>query len=247
MANKRKRRRRKASLYIPIIILVLVVAIVIGLSAFFKVSKIEVEGAISYSADEIIETSGIEIGDNLFLIKDSAVALRLNKAFVYIDEIKITHKLPGTVTIKLTECHPIACVKYAGSYWLIDKNAKLLEKVSSAGTDGAIEIIGLDPILPTAGEKIALGEDNSTQLKYLTAILTAISDLGMQNDITSIDISSTSNITFDYLGRFNVKLGRGDNARDKLDLLIRSVAEEAENATGSFDLSVDKEAIFKSS
>ena len=73
MKTQRPRRQRGAEyrkrfLYTPLTVLLICAALFLGMSVFFKVSKITVEGSTLYTPEEVIEASGIELGENLFFI-----------------------------------------------------------------------------------------------------------------------------------------------------------------------------------
>ena len=72
----RKKKKRNA-LFAPLSFLLVCVALVFAMGVFFRVQTIEVIGAEGYTAEEIIEASGIDIGDNLFFINRASVSSRI--------------------------------------------------------------------------------------------------------------------------------------------------------------------------
>ena len=124
----RRRRRRSGTLYAAVITAMIIIAVLFGVGVFFKVSQIEVVGASMYEDTQVIEASGIEIGDSIFFIRESAAGLGITNSLPYIDEVRIVRSLPDTVTIEVTESYPIASFSSEGSWWIIDKNAKILEE-----------------------------------------------------------------------------------------------------------------------
>lgn len=244
--KRRRRHRRRGALYVPMAVLLTCLAIIIGLSAFFRISDINVSGHGIYSAEDIIIASGIEIGDNLFFVDDSKAAINIHDELTYVDEVKITRKLPNTISIEITESYPLASIGLDGEYWIIDKNGKLLEKTDASGIQNTISVKGIIPVEPVPGRKVAVAETSGTQLKYLTNILDAIMSAGIQNKITWIDVSNIANISFDYDGRFTVKLGSGENIEYKFQLLFKVEAQLDDSDRGTIDLSTDKEATFSS-
>ena len=65
---KKSRHRRSGAVFKVLAVLITAVAILLAMSVFFKISRIDVAGAESYSPEEIIEASGIEVGENLFFV-----------------------------------------------------------------------------------------------------------------------------------------------------------------------------------
>ena len=72
-----------------------------GYIVFFKVERIEVEGAERYTVEQVTEASGVTIGENLFLINKFSVINRIFKALPYMDEIMIRSKLPDLSLIHI--------------------------------------------------------------------------------------------------------------------------------------------------
>lgn len=242
---RRRKRRRRGAFYAPTAFLLMFLAIIIGLSAFFRISDMIVSGQGIYTAEEIIAASGIEIGDNLIFIDEAACSIKLHNELVYIDEVKITRVFPNSVKIEITESFPIASIAVDGFYWLLDKNCKLLEKTNAVGAGNSISISGITLTSPTAGQKIDVPVGSETQLSYLKEILNQILYLDMHDKITWLDMNNIANITFDFEGRFTVKLGTGDNVDYKLQLLADVVSQKLdEHDEGVIDLSTDKEAHF---
>ena len=67
-AAGKARQVRSSALGKLIIMLAVVAAIVFGVAIFFKVNTIEIQGNTVYSADQIIEASQIQQGDNLLTV-----------------------------------------------------------------------------------------------------------------------------------------------------------------------------------
>lgn len=241
---KRRCRRNNGALYITVIVALMLIAVIMGLSVFFKVSVIDVTGVSMYTSEDVVTASGIEQGDSIFFVNQSTAAIKIKKALAYADEVRIFRKLPDTVTISVTESYPIASVSSGGNWWIIDKNAKILEKTDTNGAADTIEIRGTEPVMPVVGDVLALGDEGSVQLTYLKSTLSEILSAGIQNDITWLDVSNISNIQFDYLGRFTISLGKGDKLDDKFWMLEKVVTDREDYEKGSIDLSKENEGHF---
>ncbi|NLB30007.1 MAG: FtsQ-type POTRA domain-containing protein, partial [Clostridiales bacterium] len=123
MANKRNRNggyRRGAAIYTPVAAFLVLFIIIFGVSVFFRVTGIEVTGSARYTADEIIAASGVELGDNLFLLNSDAAARKITAAMPYISDFRIDRKIPGTAVLAVTESAPFAAVQSGGDYWKVD-------------------------------------------------------------------------------------------------------------------------------
>ncbi|HHU23335.1 MAG TPA: FtsQ-type POTRA domain-containing protein [Clostridiales bacterium] len=246
-AGPRKRKKKKNPLYTPLSFIIICAALTFGMSVFFRISTIEVVGNNIYTQEEIIEASGLEKGDNLFFVNRFKAISRLFSKLPYVAEASIARSLPNKLIIEIEESRAIAYVVSSGDTWLIDRECKLLEKVRPAETGGMIKITGLSPISPSEGEIISPGEGESAKVSYLTELLKRIEARGMTGDIAEIDMSNLANPSFDYLGRFVVKMGKNENIDYKFELLLSSVSQLAEGDAGTIDLSIDKKAHFSPS
>lgn len=242
--SRRRRRRGNGALSVAIIIAFMLLAAIVGLSVFFKISSISVEGAGIYTADDVVAASGIEVGDSIFFVGQSTAALRIKNALPYVDEVRVQRRLPDTVVIEVTESYPIAYIRSGDDVWIIDKNAKLLEKAGESGAAGKIEVRGVVPIEPTVGGALALGDANALQLTYLKSVLSAFLTDGLRDGVTWLDMTSISDIRFDYQGRFTVKLGNGENLSDKLWMMGKVIADRQDSDQGTVDVSVENEGHF---
>ncbi len=242
MPQRNRKRKKRNALFAPVAFLIICAALVFGLSVFFRVSTIEVEGNSLYTSEEIIEASGIEQGDNLFFINRFSAISRIFSKLPYVEKAVINRSLPNRLVIVVNESQAIACVSAEDGTWAIDRGCKLLSKVSGDELRGLIRIEGLTPIAPEAGQIIAPGEAESPKVNYLSAILTQIDTLGLRDRITYIDISGIANPYFDYLGRFTVKLGSFENTEYKFQCLLSAVEALSDGDRGTLDLSIDKRA-----
>lgn len=247
-ARRAKRKRKKTGegsfIFGTLSFVVICAALIFAISVFFRVSNIEVSGAERYSAEEIIEASGIKEGASLVTLNCRSAADRVTSELIYAGRVQINRKMPNTVVITIRESDTVACVETDVGLWLIDNYCRLLEPVTKDGKADYIEVSGVSAVSPKAGSGMSVAAEDKSKVTYLEEILRALSDADIMKDVTSIDVSNTANARIDYLGRFKVKLGRNENTEYKLGLLKSAVAELTETEKGTFDLSENKKAGF---
>jgi cell division protein FtsQ len=243
MANKKSSRKRNAGrrggrpgcLSRLLFFLFLAIAMVAAIVVFFKINRINVEGAERYTSSEIRENSGVSVGDNLVFLNKIAVTRKIFSKLPYVDEIKISRKLPDTLIISVTEAKEFAFVENEGSIWYIDKKGKLLEK-AAARRDELIEVTGVVLIRPVAGENVKFGDTDTGKIKTMTDFFSAITTNNIPG-ITRVDLSQVYDIEFEYLGRFTVKFGAPEAIDYKLAFLGEIVGELELGDKGTIDLS----------
>jgi cell division protein FtsQ len=245
MTRRRGKRRRRGngSLYITVTVALMLFVAIMGVSVFFNVSEIIVEGTRAYTSEQVIEASGIQLDESIFFLRESSAAVRIKETLSYVEEVRIVRSLPGTVKIIVSESFPVAYIKTSDAAWVIDENAKILEKLGTGVKTSAFEIYGLTPILPTVGETLSLGDSGSVQLVYLKQVLSGIMSAGIYKDVGWLDMSNISSITFYYQGLYTVNLGKGENLSDKLSLM-KSMVDDHPDTSATIDLSKDGEGHF---
>lgn len=232
--------RRHGTLFAPIAFLLVCLSLIMAMSIFFKVSEIRVEGNAVYTAEEIIEASGIDTGDNLFFINQVFMGSRLTERLPYIQTATISRTLPNKVTITVTESSSTACVYAGETLWMIDRNCKLMgpTTLTEANDNGFVLVKGLEPIDPVVGDVVSPGTEESPKVSYLSEILTEIDVRGLNQKVTDVDITSLANPTFLYEGRFLVKLGPKNETAHKFGVLLSAVEQLNAGDAGTIDLSM---------
>ena len=110
--RKRKRGRRRFGLLFKLLCgAALVAAATLGATVFFQVETIAVVGNSRYSAQEVIDASGVQIGDNLFQMNKNQISQRILQQLPYIGEVSPQRGLPSTLTIQVTEISAAARVE----------------------------------------------------------------------------------------------------------------------------------------
>lgn len=231
-----RKKKKKRSLFAPISFLLVAVAIVFGMGVFFRVQTIEVTGAVSYTDEEIIEASGVSIGDNLFFINRFSASSRIFSKLPFVEEASIERSLPNKIIITVDESFALAYVTWEGQDWMMTGNCKMLGSGTPEETAGLIHVLNVTPVSPTAGETMAVEQDESLKLTYLQALLHNMQLAGMTGDVKDLDMQNPADPTFRYLDRFTVKMGPNDNTEYKLRMLLSAVMQMEPELTGTVDL-----------
>ena len=240
-----KRRFRGRGGWYPVVtFVVIVLAVILAMSVFFKVSKITVTGNSAYTEQQIIDASGIEKGDNLFFINRFSAVSRIFAKLPYIQKATVTRGLPNRVTIAVTESQAVACIQLENDSWTIDSAGKILGEAEGTDAASLIRVDGIKLYHPTVGETASTEAGDSAKVTYLADILQQIQSRSLQDYVTAIDMSTISNPSFDYLGRFTVKLGSDENIDYKFGLMLSAVEQLQAGDYGTIDLSIDKQAHF---
>ena len=239
--NRRWRRRgRFGGLYKLLSFLIIFAAILVGCVVFFRVNEVRVVGNSRYSVQEIIAASGVEVGDNLFLVNRPQTANAIMKRLPYVESATPVHILPDTVELRVTESHAVAAVEAEGSWWLVNAGGKLLEKGERPIADGYPKVRGFSPQAPAVGSRMTASLEEQTRLEGIKGLLTALAERGMEGNAREfIDLSSNNVIRFDYGGDLTVVVpASGDFSRRifSLQRVLETFAQRGERVTGTLDL-----------
>lgn len=246
-SNRRRRRGSVGFLYKLLSTLVICGAIVAALTLFFRVDTIVVTGEKRYSEQEILDATGIQTGDNLYLMNKNDVASRMVTALPYLKNVRINRKLPDTLLIEVEECSTPLAVVQDGYAWLVSPGDKARGKLKivdqlEAGAAADYGVIdGCALLAPSVGGQLALATEYASQQESLEKLMHALEDAGMLDQVDGIRLDDLSVLSMDYAGRFTVKMPYSADYAYKLQYLELTLADEKiQNiASGTIDLSRD--------
>ena len=242
----KERNRNKRIIKISLLFILFVIVILCAMfSPRFHRKAIEVNGNKIVTKNEIISLSKIQIEENSFKLSKNKIKKQI-KENAYIQDVKITRKLPSTILIEIEEREPAYLLEYAGSYVVIDKQGYMLEikteKISLPVIQGEV----------TETSNFIVGNRLCTEDLERLAIISKIIELAKVNDIytiiTGIDISNKENIKLIFETEEKVAyLGDSSNMNTKI-LMIKSILEKEEGKPGEIFLNFDlnkKNPIFR--
>ena len=237
-SNRRRRRGSFGFIYKLLSMLVICGTIIAAITLFFKVNHIEVSGQERYTADEIRVATGIQIGDNLFLLDKYDVADGIIEALPYIEKIRINRKLPDTMLIEVEECgDPLAFVQ-DGFTWLVSHKGKIVEQTDEALAKNYATVSGCQLLAPSVGTKIALATEYAAKQTSMLELLSALHEAGMLAQLDGLRLEDAKELKMDYAGRFTVVMPYEADYDYQLRYLtaILTGGKIQANMTGTFDM-----------
>lgn len=240
MAGKRK---RNIGIRVVITLLLTILLLFAGFGFLFDITDIVVEGAYDYTSDEIIQASGITTGKNLWFLNTSKAEKRILDSFPYISFASVTRELPGTVHIAVSEGVVKAVITCETKRYVIDEDCRVTEEAEAYGK--YIEVIGLDVTKARIGSVVTVDENDETRLRFTQTVLNRIGSDVHGDNVTWLDVTNISNISFDYMGRFTVKVGSAENLEYKLSRLEGIIAQLDAGSKGTIDISENGKSFFK--
>lgn len=95
--RKRRRKRNRALYYILALIVIVAAGAILSTTVFFQIETITVEGTQRYTAEQIAQYGGVQIGDNLFRINLDQIEEQAVEGCTTLDSIQVRRSLPNTL------------------------------------------------------------------------------------------------------------------------------------------------------
>jgi len=236
----RRRRGRFGFLYKLLSFLIILTALLVGCVAFFRVNEITVAGNSRYSAQEIIDASGVELGNNLCLINAPQTSQNILGRLPYVKTVAPVRRLPDTLELKITETVAAAALETEEGWWLVDAGGKLLETGEESIRGELPLIMGIIPVTPTLGMPMAVELAEQTRLDSVEGLLTALDERGMAGNVKGfIDLTSASTLYFGYGEALTVAMPMNGDFQwlvFALQRAIEALEQQGETVTGTLDL-----------
>ena len=223
--SARLKKMRKIKNFIKWTILI---GIIIGMIVFlctsglFNICKIEIVGNEQVGQEEILELSEIKIGDNIFLCNKIQTQNNLEN-HAYIQEIKITRKLPDKIQIEVSEKQKAYQIQTGEGYAYIDNQGYVLE-ISNIKIDKPI-LQGTKTIIENIIPGNRLNQEDLERLNDVLKIMKNSQGIQIQDKITIINIEDKNNyiLTLQNLKKV-IYLGDISNLANKM-LYIKAILE----------------------
>lgn len=137
--KKRRKKRAKMVFFSLLFVLMLLTLAILSVTVFFNAEQIRVEGNSKYTIEELLETGGLKIGQNLFRL-DKFEVIEKMETLPYVKEVTIKRKLPNTLTVKVVENEPVIWLPATGGVALLNEEYRVLELLSVALPEEPAEV-----------------------------------------------------------------------------------------------------------
>lgn len=230
-ARRTRRRRRGLSLYVfAVLILAIATIVTLSMTVFFNIKTIRVTGiAESYRAEDIVEATGIKIGDNLVRLKSDEAAAKALDALILVESVKIHKQFPNTVEIEVQKCTPAYNVSYEFGTLIVSEHGRILEN-SMDPVPGLVKIVGYVPKETTPGKQICSEEER--QDKVFAAFRDLIYQGGLGVPIVEVDMSDFNDIMVNFDHRIIFDMGNWSEIDYKISFAEQIIAEQPADKEG---------------
>ncbi len=243
--RRRQRRRKQIMTYTAVCIAVLALAVILSLTVFFQINEFAVEGDSPYTDEEIINSCGLSMGENIIRCDADSVSDNLAAALPYIGGATVERSASGKVTITVEATSPYWSVLDGEHAVLFDASGKVLEIAAAEKALEATIVQGVVVEQAVPGQAVVLGQE--IPFSFLDAVGDAITSAGI-TELTSLNLSDTDYMQALYDGRINIIIGTSDNLVMKMALAAEVIGRENEidpTQYGTIDLTIDDMAYFR--
>lgn len=187
--RSRRDRGRFGALYICVCALLVLGALFLACIVFFRIQTIQVEGQIRYTQEEVIQASGLSVGDDLLFLDKYRIQRLIRSQLPYIESVYPQRVLPDRVVITIVECAPAAAIWDRDVWRLINSSGKLLESVPQPPS-GCPIIDGVTPLTPEAGAKVLVSEEEQNRWSCALALLAALENREQLSRLNRLDCAA---------------------------------------------------------
>ncbi len=234
--TNRQRKLRIFTLYSLVVIAVLLISVVLSLAVLFKIETIQVEGCQMYEDDTIVQYSGINKYQNIYLCKQDKVSENLCNKFPYIESVRLEKQIPNKIIIHVTQAKETATIQHGEDYITLNSSNKVLD-ISKSPKENIAVINGIQIQNAEICKEVVFEDANKANILQQLQIAVAKYNI---SDVTLFDISDIYDSFFVYKGRLNIKLGQPDNIEQKVEFAAKIISSSTEvaNSKGNLDVSM---------
>lgn len=201
----------------------LALAAVLGMNVF-QVHDVEVVGNTSMSAEDIVQLSGVQIGESIFKINGSAVRTALQSDGM-IEVNSINRVYPDKIVLNITQRIPHGAIEYMGQYVIVDEKGIMLKKTDKLPAGQYPLIVGVPVKHSEKGKPVQSHDERS--MEAMDAVLGALQQHNALALITQADFTDLMNIRLQTPDGMIVELGKPNEMDSKATWLAATLPELA--------------------
>ena len=245
-----KRRISAKAVFFVCFAIVAATALLICATPIFQISNIEINGNSYYSHIDILDKSGLRIGQNGLLALRGRNAVKIlslrcdaaeraaASACPYIKTVQVRYIPPNKVRIEIEERGKSVVVPYYNTGLLIDDEGIVVDIVRDCLQPGLPVAHGLAVASYNIGKPLQSGDGD--RLVELLAVVSALRQADRESEeallpsVASIDVGDPRNITLSLNGNLTINLGDGGELYYRVsaakEILARGIAEGEEGS-----------------
>lgn len=230
----KRKRQRKIFTALFLILLVLSSLLIFIKTPLFEVDVITVSGNNLVSYEDIVSSSGTNLGDNIFNHTASFIERQIIK-LPYISKVEVKKKYPSEIVIEVVEEDVFGVLQFMDKKIAFDKFGKSIKELTDEEAENILTVRGIEEGTFKLGEYVDFLDKSKREI--FERCLRYIVDYDIEN-VSLIDIEDTKDI-YMVVGRgLKVKigsLGTEDEFSYKMAYIKEVMANLPRNVSGVID------------
>ena len=223
---RKVRKARDTIISFALIIAVFAVMCVVVYRLLFKVSEINVVGSESYTAEEIIEASGIGVGDHLYSFRASTLEKNVILRCPQVKSVEVNRSAPKKVTLTVSEKPCAFYADFYGEYRAVSSDLRVLYSVTR---DEAQERGLVLLRLPAVTKAVAGSEAKYSSVRrddYIYTVTEALQNSELWGRVSAVDLTGKYDIEMVCDGKYLLTLGDSSAVESKLRIGAAVLSDE---------------------
>lgn len=235
---KRKRRNRRliaVATVAGVMLLAGIIALIYCYAYGFPIAKISVTGKSNYTNEQIIDASGVRVGDNMLRIHTKDVSRTVCAVLPYISAVKVEYKLPDTLNLRVTQTQEKYLIVGKQHYICLSEAGKVLSLKKKKAKAGQYRLEGFDQQDAREGAMYEPEGDNAARYEAAKILIRELEKCEL-TEANVLRLSDLHLIELQYDGRINIYLNGTDDAEEKIALIAGIIKNEIPaNSQGYID------------
>lgn len=250
--TRRRRSRSRGSQRQPnngilrklLVMLAVVACVLLGVTIFFRVQTVDVQGNAIYSAKQVTEASGLQKGDNLLLINRASVAGKVKAQLPFVRDVSVGLLLPDTVVVKVEESQLVCQVSAGpGSQWFVNGEGRILGSSLEGFNGQIVELRGATVDNPKVGDAAQPAEGYESALNAALSIVRYMEGTGLIEKVTVVNVEKPYDIELLCGDQYQILLGGSDELEYKIQYLQVVLEGLDPYQAGTIDLTFDQDRV----
>lgn len=217
---KRRKKKIKRRFFVFSILLIIISAALAFNLKTFDIKEIFVKNNVKVTNDDIINLSGINIGDNIFYVS----FYKSKKNILtdpYIKTVKLKRKLPSSIEISVTERFEAVYFEKENSFYILDETGVFLKKSSEA--PALLKIKGIENKVSYEKNSILFKDSRYKDVIEKFNILNSANSTKYK--FKAVDLSSLVNIKL-YINNMEIRLGSDEDLLNKVNTAVSMMSKD---------------------
>lgn len=239
-SDRYKRLIRQRRIFVLSVFVLVAILCVCLFTPLFGITEITVSGNTVLSSEEIITTSGIEKGENVFRISKKRVKKAL-KALAYVEDAEIKRKFPAKVEIKIDEATPDIILDTPTEFVVTNIAGRVLEKTDDVTHLTSPIVYGINVTNAEIAQQVET--DDAERLVMHIERISCFYETDYWGEIDEFYVSDVSNFLMVMKSGMKVTFGAIDSTEKlqrKIKMMSAILPQIKQTKNSYLDLTTDK-------